>query len=405
MVGPPELEWPFTLDIPEIMAVGWKPIPFREFVVKVHSRCDLACDYCYMYEMADQSWRDRPRRMSVEIARQTAMRIGEHARGHRLPQVALILHGGEPLLAGPELITELVCATHAAIGPDVRLDVGVQTNGVGLTDGYLRLFNDLDVHVGVSLDGGPESHDRHRRFASGRGSHAAVAAGLDRLTRASFQHLFSGLLCTIDLRNDPVATYKALAEFDPPKVDFLLPHGTWAAPPPGRMPGGAETPYADWLIPIFNHWYPAPGTRVRLFEDIMQLLLGAEAEHEMLGISPSRIVVIETDGAIELADTLKVAYHGAATTGLRVTANSLDEALLLPGVVARQLGERSLCPQCRACDIRYVCGAGLYAHRYRRGAGFYSPSVYCPDLLKLIRHIRTTMQADIDGRRGRQVSS
>ena len=62
------LEWPFTLDIPGLMAGGWRPIPFREFVVKVHSRCDLACDYCYMYEIADETWRARPGRMSVASA-------------------------------------------------------------------------------------------------------------------------------------------------------------------------------------------------------------------------------------------------------------------------------------------------------------------------------------------------
>src|SRR5580704_17058766 len=146
MVGPPEVEWPFTLDIPELMADGWRPNPFREFVVKVHSRCDLACDYCYMYEMADQSWRDRPRRMSIEIAHRTAMRIGEHARSHQIPSVALILHGGEPLLAGRELIIELVCATRAAVGPGVQVDARVQTNGVGLNDSYLRLFNKLNIH-------------------------------------------------------------------------------------------------------------------------------------------------------------------------------------------------------------------------------------------------------------------
>ena len=39
----------------------------------------------------------------------------------------------------------------------------------------------------------------------------------------------------------------------------------------------------------------------------MQLLLGADASHEMLTLSPTRIVVIETDGAIELVDSLKVA--------------------------------------------------------------------------------------------------
>jgi uncharacterized protein len=54
-MGPkPELEWPLTLDVPALMATGWKPIPFREFVIKIHSRCDLSCDYCYMYEMVDQ---------------------------------------------------------------------------------------------------------------------------------------------------------------------------------------------------------------------------------------------------------------------------------------------------------------------------------------------------------------
>jgi len=337
--------------------------------------------------------------MSQEIAGHTAARIGEHARAHRMPGVTLIMHGGEPLLAGPDLIADLVRATRAAVGPGVRLDARVQTNGTGLDDRYLRLFCDLGVRVGVSLDGDAQAHDRHRRFASGRGSHATVAARLDKLARSPFRHLFSGLLCTIDLRNDPIGTYKALAEFGPPQIDFLLPHGTWESPPPGRVPGAADAPYADWLIEIFDHWYSASGVRIRLFEDIMQLLLGADPGNELLGLSPVRIVVIETDGAIELADNLKVAYHTAPMTGLHVTGNSLDEALLQPGVVARQLGTRSLAPRCRACAINGVCGAGLYAHRYRPGSGFYNPSVYCPDLIKLINHIRKTMQADIDERR------
>ena len=38
--------------------MGW-PVPLRQFVLKVHSRCDLACDHCYVYQSADQSWRGR----------------------------------------------------------------------------------------------------------------------------------------------------------------------------------------------------------------------------------------------------------------------------------------------------------------------------------------------------------
>lgn len=391
-------EWPATLDVDSLVADGWNPVPFREFIVKIHSRCDLACDYCYMYEMADQSWRDQPRRMSREIAERTAMRIGEHARAHRLASVGLVLHGGEPLLAGRDLISYLVTAVRDAAGSAVAVEASVQTNAVGLDDSYLRLFDELGVRVGVSLDGAAEDHDRHRRFASGRGSHEAVAVGLRRLTDPGYRHIFSGLLCTIDLRNDPVATYEALVAFEPPKIDFLLPHGTWSVPPPGRIPGAAETPYADWLITIFDRWYPAPRTRIRLFEEIMHVILGGQSASEIVGLTPLRLVVIETNGAIEQADTLKIAYHGAPETGLHVARDRFDAALLLPGVVARQLGERALSAECRVCRIRRVCGGGLYSHRYRAGTGFANPSVYCPDLMRLIGHIRDTMQADISAR-------
>jgi uncharacterized protein len=401
----PGSEWPATLDVAALLAGGWNPVPFNEFIVKIHSRCDLACDYCYMYELADQSWRDQPRRMSHGIAELTAMRIGEHASAHRLPSVGLVLHGGEPLLAGRGLISYLVSAVRDAAGAGVAVDVSVQTNAVGLDDSYLRLFDEFGIRVGVSLDGAADGHDRHRRFPSGRGSHAAVAAGLGRLAERRYQHLFSGLLCTIDLRNDPIATYEALAVFQPPQVDFLLPHGTWASPPPGRVQGAAETPYADWLIIVFDHWYTAPRTRIRLFEEIMRAILGGAPATEVVGLEPSRLVVIETDGSIEQGDALKAAYHGAPKTGLHVARDRLDAALLLPGVVARQLGEQALSAECLACRIRRVCGGGLYAHRYRAGTGFANPSVYCPDLMRLISHIRETMQADIGARIARRHAS
>lgn len=390
------VEWPTTLDVAALVADGWSPVPFSEFIIKIHSRCDLSCDYCYMYEMADQSWRDRPRRMTCEIAGHTAMRIAEHVRTHRLRNISVILHGGEPLLAGPELIQYLVTAVRDTVGSSAAVDASVQTNGVGLDDPYLSLFSELGIRVGVSLDGAVDAHNRHRRFPSGRGSHAAVVAGLTRLMEPNYRRLFSGLLCTIDLRNHPIETYQALLDFHPPKIDFLLPHGTWATPPPGRIPGDPGTPYADWLISIFDHWYPAAHTRIRLFEDIMQLLLGGASASEMVGLAPSTLLVIETDGSIEQGDVLKAAYHGAPATGLHVSHDQLDAALMLPGVAARQLGKRALSAECRACRINEVCGGGFYGHRYRPTAGFANPSVYCLDLMRLITHVRATMQADIN---------
>ncbi len=55
-------------------------VPLRQFVLKVHSRCDLACDHCYVYHGADQSWERRPKAMTGETIAWTAQRIAVHAK-------------------------------------------------------------------------------------------------------------------------------------------------------------------------------------------------------------------------------------------------------------------------------------------------------------------------------------
>jgi uncharacterized protein len=391
-----ESEWPETLNIRDLLEQGWRPTPFHEFIVKIHSRCNLSCDYCYMYEMADQSWRRQPRRMAVPVIDWVAMRIAEHARANLLTEVGVVLHGGEPLLAGVEHLRYAVSAIRAAAAPDVTVDFQVQTNGVLLDRGFLDLFDELDIGIGVSLDGDEQGHDLHRRRADGQGSYQAVRAGIERLTTPRYRHLFGGLLSAIDLRNDPVATYEALLAFRPPGVDFLLPHGNWDTPPPGRLPD-ASTPYGDWLVAVFDRWYGAESqeTEIRLFNEIIRLVCGRPSHSESVGLSPVAILVVETNGRIEQVDTLKSAFDGATATALHVSRDPFDTALMLPSIAARQIGRRALAEECTSCRLRLVCGGGLYPHRYRSGTGFLNPSVYCHDLLRLITHIHAALSADV----------
>ena len=59
-------------------------LSISQYVLKVCSRCDLACDHCYVYEHADQSWRTKPKLIATATVRQAARRIGEHAEAHQL---------------------------------------------------------------------------------------------------------------------------------------------------------------------------------------------------------------------------------------------------------------------------------------------------------------------------------
>ena len=326
--------------------------------------------------------------MSADIAAAPAARIDEHAAAHRLRSVNVVLHGGEPLLCGPDHLRTLLAIFSRM---SVRANLTVQTNGLRLGEDFLELFDEFGIRVGISLDGGRAAHDRHRRSRTGQGSYERVRAAVRAL--AAREERFAGLLCTVDLSNDPIDVYEELISHRPPAIDFLLPHGNWSWPPPGRLPGGAGTPYADWLIAVFDRWYGAvtQETAVRIFDGILVLVLGGRSGTEGIGPEPAAVVVVESDGSIEQSDALKSAYHGAPRTGLNVTADSFDAVFAVPGVAVRRPAPTA----CHPCPHLRVCGGGHIAHRYRAGAGFDNPSVYCPDLYRLIEHISGRVAYDL----------
>jgi uncharacterized protein len=400
--------WPVGgLDVEGLRQAGWNPHPFVQFVVKIHSRCNLACDYCYVYEMADQGWRNQPKSMSKQMFARSCQVIAEHARHFSSPSVSLVFHGGEPLLVGHERLEWFAEHARETLGAVTEVRLGIQTNGVLLDEEFLRLCERWGIRIGVSADGGEGAHDRHRKYRNGTGSYQDVSRGLALLTAPDHRHLFSGLLCTVDVANDPVETYESLIRFAPPAVDLLLPHGNWTTPPPAQATDTSATRYGDWLVAVFDRWFGAPvlETRVRLFDQIIDLLLGGPGGSEAVGLAPVQVAVIETDGTLEQVDALKSAFAGAARIDVADDGrNPLDQALWEPSIVARQIGAAALSETCRSCAIHTVCGGGHYAHRYREGTGFRNPSVYCADLQRLIHHVAARVRAQIGAPAGAHTS-
>ncbi len=373
--------------------------PISQYVLKVHTRCDLACDHCYVYEHADQTWRAKPPVISPAAAEMSATRIAEHAAAHHLASVHVVLHGGEPLLLGKAGMRSLLRTLTTHIGPVSEIDLRIHTNGVLLDEQWCDLFAEYEVRVGVSLDGDRAANDLHRRFANGQSSYRQVLAALSLLRRPQYRHLYAGVLCTVDLRNDPVAVYRALVDQQPPDLDLLLPHATWEHPP--DRPPGQHSPYADWLMRVFECW-DRDGRKVpiRIFDSLLSASRGGPSFTEAIGTDPADLLVIDTDGAWEQPDSMKIAFDGAAATGMNVFDHPVDAVARHPAVSARQRGIGALCGTCQACPVVRVCGGGLYAHRFRPVPGpsrippadgrsfgraeFDNPSVYCADLKAMI---------------------
>lgn len=331
--------------------------------------------------------------MPDQVFAAVTRRIGDHVRRHDLRRVQVVLHGGEPMLLGATRLGVLAGSLRAAVPDSCRLRVGVQTNGVLLTEAAVGELRTHDIAVSVSVDGVAEDHDRHRVTPTGRGTYAAVSRALRLLTDSGPRGGLAGLLCTIAPGTDPGRCYRSLRDFGPAAIDFLLPHANWTTP---QGPRDGETgAYGRWLTGAFDAWYEDPDpVPVRLFESTLDLLLGGASRSEQIGLSPAALVIVESDGAIEQVDALKSAYPGACATGLHVEHDDFDAALRHPGVVARQIGADALGADCLACPLHRVCGGGHYAHRYRPDTGFRNPSVYCTDLKIYIEHVQSRVRAD-----------
>lgn len=369
---------------------------FHTFLMKVASRCNLSCDYCYMYHAADQSWRRRPRVMSEETRDAAIDRIAEHVVRHGVKEIHITFHGGEPLLAPPAVWRHLCDRAREKI--PAKVNFSVQTNATLITNEFISIFENYQIQIGVSLDGDRAANDQNRRDLTGKSSYNKALEGIGLLRDSGAAPLFNGMLAVIDLRNDPLKVYDALLHFRPTLIDFLLPLHNHDNRPPGKESDNGRHPYSDWMKSIFDRWYEDgdASITVRFFQDIMKLLLGSEFTVESLGLAPADLVVIETDGAIEAVDSLKATYNGAPDLGLNVFDHGFDNALASPAIQERFLGKASLSETCQECSIVEVCGGGYMPTRYRHQSGFRNPSVYCEDLFDLIMHIRRRMSADLE---------
>jgi uncharacterized protein len=352
-------------------------------VVKVASRCNLNCSYCYVYNKGDDSWQGQPALMTREIALQAIDLVAAHCRNHNLHRFNFIFHGGEPLLAGADFLAFFVDEARMRLAPDISAGFSIQTNGVLLTRAWARRLRELGVTVGISMDSTVASHDRWRVDHKGLGSYARARAGF---LAATAEGLNPGLLSVIDVAESPHAVFDHLSELRPRVVDFLLPQATWDEPPVRTSP----TPYADWLLAIFQRWTAMPELpfRIRLFEQIVRAVLGFRSNYDALGQGVNATIVIETDGGLETVDVLRVCENGITRRGLAVTRDTIDAALADPLAQQYYHSAERLCATCQKCAARAICAGGYLPHRYSRANGFNNPSVYCADLMMLIATVQ-----------------
>lgn len=361
---------------------------FSSFLVKVASRCNLDCDYCYVYHHADQSWRSMPKFLSVEHREAFARQLAEYAVASDLKHCAVILHGGEPLLAGAQTLADFAQLLRQTCS--LPVDVSLQTNGLLLTDEALSILERADIGVSLSLDGPKSANDKHRLTRKGHSSFEQTERALKRLQK--HPSIFAGVIAVVDASSSATELFEYFDQFGIPRLDFLLPDAHWIRPPPGRNQDPGL--YENWLINAFDVWFDQYAhIPLRTFEALLDVCAGLPSGTDAFGFGDVSLLSIETDGSYHDLDVLKVTRDGATRLGGTVSDTPIAEVALSPSIEQhrRYLRKDGLSAICQACEIVDICGGGSLPHRFDEN-GFSNPTVYCNEMKRLVAHINNRLK-------------
>ena len=363
---------------PAVQPVSGETPVFTFVLVKLASRCNINCTYCYWFRDAEVY--RKPPVLTVEAEDAFCRRLEEHIDAFGLDQFVLVFHGGEPLLFPKRRFRALQDKLRGIEDrTGCQISRGVSTNGILIDQEWCDLFKTYDVSVSVSLDGPPEINDKHRIDFKGRGTHADVLSGIACLRANGIE---PGLISVCNPLTDPeqIVSY-VVEELGITHFDILPPDATHS-----------DSPHqiGDYFIKLFDVWfdrYAAQGVRIRTLDAMIQGLVGNMSVSDTVGLAPVETVTLMADGSVEPLDVLRIAGDGSTKTDISVFQNPLRDIQNDPRW--REAFEASLhvCDVCRQCEFLDACGGGHLAQRWSLERRFDNPSVYCDSWKRIFSHI------------------
>jgi uncharacterized protein len=367
--------------IKELWHTGCLAQRLNSVIVKVASLCNLNCNYCYMYQMHDTSWKKSPKTITPGIAEQLGIRLAEFLAHSEQPSIGVIFHGGEPLLLGANGMAETVDSILKGAGRYTpRLSFGVQTNGVLLNEEMLTILDKYGFSVGISMDGGSQNSNGDRIYHSGKPAFTEILRGLRAAQDYAWKKgRFSGALCVVNPETSGRRTYDELVNLGLNKFDFLLRDENWETPP--------RTNAFEFMAGAFDGWLSdQQGRTIRVFSTLVNGLFGVTDGTEAFGLRPYAALSVNVDGHFEQHDVLRAAYPGAWQLPYSLSDTSIQDVLLSQEMLQGWLDRFSLPTECIECRYLFVCGGGYLPHRYSRKNRFCNPSVHCNSIKQFLSY-------------------
>jgi uncharacterized protein len=193
----------------------------RSLVINITQFCNLRCTYCAAGgDGTYGSNQGAKGKVDLNIIQaQLHKFIGETPEGESFN---VQFFGGEPLLH-PEAIRSIANYSLLLVaGRDVRINFSITTNGTMITPAVAEMLAEMKCGVTISIDGSPETNDKARPSAGGKGSTDKVLKGLAELIKVRDRLGGIGTNTVLGAHNmELVKAYEFFKQFNFDFINFI----------------------------------------------------------------------------------------------------------------------------------------------------------------------------------------
>lgn len=410
--------WP-ALNLPELPS--GRHYRYHAMVKPSGAECNIDCDYCFYLHKTDLLEHEPHARMDGATLEQHIRQYIESQTGE---QVVFSWQGGEPTLMGLPFFEKVVALQRKYGKPNQKIENDLQTNGIAIDADWVRFLRQHGFHVGLSIDGPRDLHDRYRKNRNGKPTFDLVMKAAKLLVDADVP---VAALCVVNRDNalHPEAVYRFLVDevgswrvqFNPavePKFfkqsapakidDSVVPVQDSARAKPSH-PLSIVTPwsvdpddYGRFLMGVWDEWLATDFGRVHvnLFETAIAQAAGMPAQTCTQAEFCGKGVAVEHDGEVFSCDHFVYPDYRIG--------NIHDTHLGDLAFSRRQedfgFAKRDTLPkQCMQCDYLKLCWGECPKNRLIRtrdgetGLNYLCSGLYAfyqhigPDVVRILRHL------------------
>lgn len=381
---------------------------FHAMVKPSGAECNIDCTYCFYLHKSGLLHHPAHSRMGDDVLENHIRQYIEAQTGE---EVIFSWQGGEPTLMGLPFFQKVVVLQAKYAKPGQRIENDLQTNGLLLDDRWIRFLKTHRFHVGLSIDGPRDLHDRFRVTKNGKPTFDLVMAAAKLLREADIPF---AALCVVNRENAlrPREVYRFLADelgtwriqftpaVEPRQFETDAPALTHDQPrqsDPRARPGQPDSIVTDWsvdpvdygrfLSEVWDEWLATDIGRVHvnLFETAVAQAAGMPAQMCTQSEFCGKALAVEHDGEVYSCDHFVYPEYRIGNIGQTHLGNLAFSA---PQESFGRAKSATLPQQCRDCAYLRLCWGECPKNRLiRTDAGDAGLNYLCSGLYAFYDHI------------------